>query len=26
VPLDQVATAHRVMAMGGLRGRYVLKP
>ena len=26
VPLDQVATAHRAMAKGGLRGRYVLKP
>ncbi len=26
VPLDQVADAHRAMAKGGLRGRYVLKP
>ena len=26
VPPDQVATAHRAMAKGGLRGRYVLKP
>jgi NADPH:quinone reductase-like Zn-dependent oxidoreductase len=26
VPLDQVATAHRAMAKGGLRGRYVLQP
>ncbi|HUC25873.1 MAG TPA: NADP-dependent oxidoreductase [Streptosporangiaceae bacterium] len=26
VPLDQVATAHRAMAKGGLRGRYVLEP
>jgi NADPH:quinone reductase-like Zn-dependent oxidoreductase len=26
VPLDQVTTAHRAMAKGGLRGRYVLKP
>lgn len=26
VPLDQVADAHRAIAKGGLRGRYVLKP
>jgi len=26
VPLDQVADAHRAMADGGIRGRYVLKP
>ena len=26
VPLDQVADAHQVMAKGGVRGRYVLKP
>jgi NADPH:quinone reductase-like Zn-dependent oxidoreductase len=26
MPLDQVATAHRAMAKGGLRGRYVLEP
>jgi NADPH:quinone reductase-like Zn-dependent oxidoreductase len=26
VPLDQVADAHRAVAKGGLRGRYVLKP
>jgi NADPH:quinone reductase-like Zn-dependent oxidoreductase len=26
VPLDQVGTAHRAMAKGGLRGRYVLEP
>lgn len=26
VPLDQVAEAHRAVAKGGLRGRYVLKP
>jgi NADPH:quinone reductase-like Zn-dependent oxidoreductase len=26
VPLDRVADAHRAMAKGGLRGRYVLKP
>jgi NADPH:quinone reductase-like Zn-dependent oxidoreductase len=26
VPLDQVADAHRVVAKGGVRGRYVLKP
>lgn len=26
VPLDQVADAHRAMAKGGARGRYVLKP
>ena len=26
VPLDQAATAHRAMAKGGLRGRYVLEP
>ena len=26
VPLDHVANAHRAMAKGGLRGRYVLKP
>jgi NADPH:quinone reductase-like Zn-dependent oxidoreductase len=26
VPLDQVADAHRAMATGGVRGRYVLKP
>lgn len=26
VPLDQVAAAHRAMAKGGVRGRYVLKP
>jgi NADPH:quinone reductase-like Zn-dependent oxidoreductase len=26
VPVDQVANAHRAMAKGGLRGRYVLKP
>jgi NADPH:quinone reductase-like Zn-dependent oxidoreductase len=25
-PLDQVADAHRTVAKGGLRGRYVLKP
>ncbi|CAI7974342.1 Alcohol dehydrogenase GroES domain protein [Frankia sp. Hr75.2] len=26
VPLDQVADAHRAMAKGGVRGRYVLQP
>jgi NADPH:quinone reductase-like Zn-dependent oxidoreductase len=26
VPLDQVATAHRAVAKGGVRGKYVLKP
>ena len=26
VPLDQVAEAHRAMAKGGVRGRYVLEP
>ena len=26
VPLDQVTEAHRAVAKGGLRGRYVLKP
>jgi NADPH:quinone reductase-like Zn-dependent oxidoreductase len=26
VPLDQVATAHRAVAKGGIRGRYVLQP
>lgn len=26
VPLDQVADAHRAMAQGGVRGRYVLQP
>jgi hypothetical protein len=26
VPLDQVADAHRAVAKGGLRGRYVLTP
>lgn len=26
VPLDQAADAHRAMAEGGVRGRYVLKP
>lgn len=26
VPLDQVADAHRAMAKGGVRGRYVVKP
>lgn len=26
VPLDQVAEAHRAVAAGGLRGRYVLRP
>jgi NADPH:quinone reductase-like Zn-dependent oxidoreductase len=26
VPLDQVATAHRAVAKGGVRGRYVLQP
>ncbi|MGI5223139.1 NADP-dependent oxidoreductase [Nocardia sp. CA-290969] len=26
VPLDQVATAHRTVAQGGIRGRYVLRP
>jgi NADPH:quinone reductase-like Zn-dependent oxidoreductase len=26
VPLDRVADAHRAMAKGGVRGRYVLKP
>jgi hypothetical protein len=26
VPLDQVADAHRAVAKGGLRGRYVLAP
>jgi NADPH:quinone reductase-like Zn-dependent oxidoreductase len=26
VPLDRVAEAHRAMAKGGVRGRYVLKP
>jgi D-arabinose 1-dehydrogenase-like Zn-dependent alcohol dehydrogenase len=26
VPLDQAAQAHRAMAKGGVRGRYVLKP
>jgi NADPH:quinone reductase-like Zn-dependent oxidoreductase len=25
-PLDQVATAHRAVAKGGVRGRYVLRP
>ena len=26
VPLDQVADAHRAVAKGGVRGRYVLRP
>ncbi|MFC7585886.1 zinc-binding dehydrogenase [Nonomuraea antimicrobica] len=26
MPLDQIAEAHRAMAKGGARGRYVLKP
>ncbi len=26
VPLDQVADAHRAVAKGGIRGRYVIKP
>ncbi|MGI8870022.1 MAG: zinc-binding dehydrogenase, partial [Mycobacteriales bacterium] len=26
LPLDDVADAHRAMAKGGVRGRYVLKP
>jgi NADPH:quinone reductase-like Zn-dependent oxidoreductase len=26
VPLDQVATAHRAVSKGGVRGRYVLQP
>jgi len=26
VPLDHVADAHRAIARGGVRGRYVLKP
>jgi D-arabinose 1-dehydrogenase-like Zn-dependent alcohol dehydrogenase len=26
VPLDQVAEAHRAVARGGVRGRYVLQP
>jgi NADPH:quinone reductase-like Zn-dependent oxidoreductase len=26
LPLDQVATAHRAVANGGVRGRYVLRP
>jgi NADPH:quinone reductase-like Zn-dependent oxidoreductase len=26
VPLDQVAAAHRAVAKGGVRGRYVLQP
>jgi D-arabinose 1-dehydrogenase-like Zn-dependent alcohol dehydrogenase len=26
MPLDQVTDAHRAMAKGGVRGRYVLKP
>jgi NADPH:quinone reductase-like Zn-dependent oxidoreductase len=26
VPLDQVADAHREVAKGGVRGRYVLRP
>ena len=26
VPLDQVADAHRAVAKGGVRGRYVLTP
>ena len=26
VPLDQVADAHRAVAKGGVRGRYVLEP
>ena len=26
LPLDQVATAHRAVAKGGVRGRYVLRP
>ncbi|WP_199434266.1 NADP-dependent oxidoreductase [Qaidamihabitans albus] len=26
VPLDQVATAHRAVAKGGVRGKYVLQP
>jgi NADPH:quinone reductase-like Zn-dependent oxidoreductase len=26
VPLDQVATAQRAVAKGGVRGRYVLQP
>lgn len=26
LPLDQVADAHRAIANGGVRGRYVLEP
>jgi NADPH:quinone reductase-like Zn-dependent oxidoreductase len=26
LPLDKVADAHRALAKGGVRGRYVLKP
>jgi NADPH:quinone reductase-like Zn-dependent oxidoreductase len=26
LPLDRVATAHRAVAKGGVRGRYVLRP
>jgi NADPH:quinone reductase-like Zn-dependent oxidoreductase len=26
LPLDQVAAAHRAVAKGGMRGRYVLQP
>jgi len=26
VPLDEVAEAHRSVAKGGVRGRYVLQP
>jgi D-arabinose 1-dehydrogenase-like Zn-dependent alcohol dehydrogenase len=26
VPMDEVADAHRAVAKGGVRGRYVLKP
>jgi NADPH:quinone reductase-like Zn-dependent oxidoreductase len=26
VPLDQVAAAHRAVAKGGVRGKYVLQP
>jgi hypothetical protein len=26
LPLDQAASAHRTIAKGGLRGRYVLTP
>jgi D-arabinose 1-dehydrogenase-like Zn-dependent alcohol dehydrogenase len=26
VPLDQAADAHRAVAKGGVRGRYVLQP